>query len=63
MKPYRGLEKGKIMQKVAEELVLSQLLLVFGRGKEVKLKSGVPTRGSDKSLKERKLMNNLNMKR
>jgi hypothetical protein len=30
------------MQRMAEELVLSQLLLVFGRGKEVKLKSGVP---------------------
>lgn len=30
------------MQKVAEELVFSQLLLVFGRGKDVKLKSGVP---------------------
>ena len=41
LKPYRDLEKGKIMQKVAEELV-SQLLLVFGRGEDVKLKSGVP---------------------
>ena len=43
LKPYRDLEKGKIMQKVADELVLSQLLFVFGRGKEVKLKSGVPS--------------------
>jgi hypothetical protein len=42
LKSYRDLEKGKIMQKVADELVLSQLL-VFGRGKEVKLKSGVPS--------------------
>lgn len=41
LKSYRDLEKGKIMQKVADELVLSQL--VFGRGKEVKLKSGVPS--------------------
>jgi hypothetical protein len=42
LKPYKDLEKGKIMQKVAEEVVLSQILLVFGRGKEVKLKSVVP---------------------
>jgi hypothetical protein len=28
--------------KVAEKLELSRLLLVFGRGKEVKLKGGVP---------------------
>jgi hypothetical protein len=42
LKPYKDLEKGKIMQKVAEELVFSPLPMVFGRGKEVKLKSGVP---------------------
>jgi hypothetical protein len=43
LKPYRDLEKDKIMQNVADELVLSQLLLVFGRGKNVKLRSGVPS--------------------
>jgi hypothetical protein len=42
LKPYTELEKGKTLLKVAEELVLSRLLLLFGREKEVKLKSGVP---------------------
>jgi hypothetical protein len=63
LKPYKELEKGKTMQKVAEELLLSQLLLVFGTGREVKLKSGESTRASDESLNERNLLKYMNMKR
>jgi hypothetical protein len=42
LKPYKELQKKKTVLKVAEKLELYRLLLVFGRGKEVKLKGGVP---------------------
>jgi hypothetical protein len=42
LRRYKGLGKGKTMQKVVEELVFSVLLLVYGRGNEMKLESSVP---------------------
>jgi hypothetical protein len=51
LKPIKDLDTDKPMQKVVEELALSVLFLVVGRGKEV-IEKWCSTRASDEGLRK-----------